>query len=178
MPTSAIQCTFGSVSLTPKLSGDWVCAQEKGVSRSTMTSCCFCGLRRLVYGVVKAGVWVCDGWCMGCRWLLPLASLIGSIMTADMGCDRASPGAEQGSVVGPEEPQGSPSLRGLDSSQMPTQLNDQPPPDDADSTQVCHCALIKFIHNFSMQSPASSIPFVSCQNSHTHLQTYCLISTG
>ena len=76
---------------------------------------------------------------MGCRWLLPLASLIGSIMRAIMASGRGSPGAEQRSVVGPKEPQGSPSLRGLDSSQMPTQLNDQPPPDDADSQQVCLC---------------------------------------
>ncbi|KAL0041946.1 hypothetical protein WJX79_009972 [Trebouxia sp. C0005] len=70
------------------------------------------------------------------RWLLSLASLVGNIMTADMASGRASPDAEQGSVVGPKEAQGSPSLRGLDSSQMPTQLNEQPPPDDADSKQA------------------------------------------
>ena len=68
-------------------------------------------------------------------------------MTADMASGRGFPGAEQGCVVGPKEPQGSPSLRGLDSSQMPTRLNDQPP-DDADSKQVCHCALIKFVLKF------------------------------
>ena len=68
-------------------------------------------------------------------------------MTADMPSGGGCPGAEQGSVVEPTEPQGSPSLRGVDSSQMPTQLNDQPPPDDADSKQVCHCAFINFILN-------------------------------
>ncbi|KAL0037621.1 hypothetical protein WJX77_005190 [Trebouxia sp. C0004] len=70
------------------------------------------------------------------RWLLPLACLIGNIMTANKASLRGAPGVEQGSVVGPQEPQGSPSLRGLDSSQMPTQLNDQLPPDDADTKQA------------------------------------------
>lgn len=118
---------------------------------------------------------VCQGCCTGCRWLLSLASLVGNIMTADMASGRASPDAEQGSVVGPKEAQGSPSLRGLDSSQMPTQLNEQPPPDDADSKQVCHCAFIKF--TLSLPSLANSSPLYSCQNSHTHLQTYWLVTT-
>ena len=114
---------------------------------------------------------------MGCRWLLPLASLIGNIMTADMASGRGSPGAEQGSVMGPTEPQGSPSLRGVDSSQMPTQLNDQPPPDDADSKQVCSCAFIKFTLKYSLLSSASSLPLLSCQNSQIHPQTYWLINS-
>ena len=57
-------------------------------------------------------------------------------MTADMPSGGGCPGAEQGSVVEPTEPQGAPSLWGVDSSQMPTRLNDQPPADDADSKQV------------------------------------------
>lgn len=63
-------------------------------------------------------------------------SLIGNTMAADMGSG-GSPGAEHGSCRGAQEPDMSPSLRAADHSQLPTQLNDQPQPDDADSHQVC-----------------------------------------
>ncbi len=76
-------------------------------------------------------------------------------MTADVPSGRGFPGAEQGPVVGPKEPQGYPSLRGLDSSQVLTQLNDQPPPDDADGKQVCHCFDQVYTRGL-LQSSASS----------------------
>ncbi len=56
-------------------------------------------------------------------------------MAAQMGSE-GLPGGEQGSKGGAVHPPDSPSLRGVDSSQLPTQLNDHPQPDDADSNEV------------------------------------------
>lgn len=96
-------------------------------------------------------------------------------MTADMASGGGSPGAEQGSVVGPKEAQGSPSLRGVDSSQMPTQLNDQPPSDDADSKQVCHCDLNNFILNVPFRLQLAHFQLVHDTIAMTQLQAYYLV---
>ena len=61
-------------------------------------------------------------------------------MAAQMGPE-GFPTGELGSRRRIEEPLESPSLRGVGNSQLPTQLNDQLQPDDADSNQVGHMLL-------------------------------------
>ena len=61
-------------------------------------------------------------------------------MAAQMGPE-GFPSGELGKVRRVEEPLESPSLRGVGNSQLPTQVNDQLQPDDADSNQVGHMLL-------------------------------------
>lgn len=76
----------------------------------------------------------------GCRWLRPLAHQIGTAMEAQLSSETTE--MCHGRQHGHDRLEGSPSLRGCEErdgggdSQAPTQLNDQPQADDADSHQV------------------------------------------
>ena len=72
---------------------------------------------------------------MHCRWLLPLAKLLGSTTQAQNGATVFSGGNQQAF----REVQGSPSLRGVDESQLPTQAMDHQQADDPHQVRaVCH----------------------------------------